>query len=86
MEPWKSMEALHLVASCCLLLTSITPCPGPPFHLAGHELIYLVSFTKYHSNLKLYSDFRNKMISEENLIMSNLNIDKILKEQEDYGD
>ena len=42
-------------------------------------LIYLVSFTKYHSNLKLYSDFRNKMISEENLIMSNLNIDKILK-------
>ena len=42
-------------------------------------LIYLISFTKCHSNLKLYSDFRIKMISEENLILSNLNINKIIE-------
>ena len=44
-----------------------------------HYLIYLISFAKYHSNIKLYSDFRIRMISEENLIVSNLNINKIIK-------
>ena len=44
-----------------------------------HYLAYLLSFTKFHSNIKIYSDFRIKMISEENLILSNLNINKILK-------
>ena len=46
-----------------------------------HYLIYLISLRKYHSNIKLYSDFRIKMISEENLILTNLNMNKILKNE-----
>ena len=45
----------------------------------GHYLTYLISFAKYNSNIQMFSDFRVKMISEENLILSNLNIDKILR-------
>jgi hypothetical protein len=48
-----------------------------------HYLAYLISLTKCHPNLRLYSDFRIKMISEENLILSNLNINKILKKMND---
>ena len=44
-----------------------------------HYLTYLISFARYNSNIKILSDFRVKMISEENLILSNLNIDKLLK-------
>ena len=44
-----------------------------------HYLAYLISFTKYYSYIQLYSDFRIKMISEENLILSSLNIDKLFK-------
>ena len=46
-----------------------------------HYLIYLISLKKYHSNIKLYSDFRIKMISEENLILTNLSVNKILKNE-----
>ena len=42
-------------------------------------LIHLISFTKLHKNIKLYSDFRIKMISEENLILCTLNIAKMQK-------
>ena len=42
-----------------------------------HYLAYLISLTKCYSNIKLLSDFRIKMISEENIILNNLNIDKI---------
>ena len=42
-------------------------------------LLHLISFTKLHPNIKLYSDFRMKMISEDNLIMCNLNISKLQK-------
>jgi hypothetical protein len=42
-------------------------------------LSYLISLKKYHSNIKIYSDFRKKMISEENIILNHLNIDKILQ-------
>ena len=45
-----------------------------------HYLAYLIPFTKYYSYIQLYSDFRIKMISEENLILSNLNIDKLFKQ------
>ena len=47
-----------------------------------HYILYLISLKKNYSNIKLYSDFRIKMISEEKLIMCNLNIDKLLKK---YG-
>ena len=43
-----------------------------------HYLNYLITLNKRKSNIYLYSDFRFKMISEENLILSNLNINKIL--------
>ena len=42
-------------------------------------LFYLISLNKNNSNIQLYVNFRNKMISEENLIMCNLNIDKLMK-------
>ena len=42
-------------------------------------LLYLISFAKFHPNIKIYSDFRIKMIREENLILSNLNIYKMIK-------
>ena len=42
-------------------------------------LCYLISLKKQHTNLKLYKDFRAKMISEENLILTNLNIDSLMK-------
>ena len=42
-------------------------------------LLHLISFTKLHKNIKLYSDFRIKMISEENLILCALNISKMQK-------
>ena len=42
-------------------------------------ILYLISFKKKHSNIQLYSDFRIKMISEENLILSYLNIDKLIQ-------
>ena len=43
-----------------------------------HYLSYLLSLAKNNSNnIELYADFRIKMISEENLIMSNLKIDKL---------
>ena len=44
-----------------------------------HYLCYLISLKKHYTNMKLYKDFRAKMISEENLILSNLNIDKLVK-------
>ena len=43
-----------------------------------HYLNYLVTLNKPKSYIHVYSDFRFKMISEENLILSNLNINKIL--------
>ena len=48
-----------------------------------HYLAYILSLSKYHSNIRIYSDFRIKMISEENLILSNLNINRILKKYKD---
>ena len=48
-----------------------------------HYLAYLIPFTKNHPYIKIYSDFRIKMISEENLIINNLNIDKLLKKSKD---
>ena len=45
-----------------------------------HYLCYLLSLSKNKSNnIQLYEDFRIKMISEENLIMSNLKIEKLLE-------
>ena len=44
-------------------------------------LCYLISFKKCHSNIQLCIDFRIKMISEENLILSHLNIDKLFKKE-----
>ena len=44
-----------------------------------HYLAYIIPFSKWHSNMQIYSDFRIKMICEENLIMNYLNIDKMLK-------
>ena len=44
-----------------------------------HYICYLITLKKKYSNMKLYKDFRVKMISEENLILSNLNIDILLK-------
>ena len=48
-----------------------------------HYLAYLIPFTKCYPKIKLFSDFRIKMISEENLIINNLNIDKLLKKSKD---
>jgi hypothetical protein len=43
-------------------------------------LYYLITLHKNdNSFFQLYSDFRYKMISEENLILSNLNIDKLIQ-------
>ena len=42
-------------------------------------LFFLISFRKCHSNIQIFSDFRIKMISEENLIKCNLNIDKLMQ-------
>lgn len=42
-------------------------------------ILFLISLKKKHSNIQLFIDFRTKMISEENLILSNLNIDKLLQ-------
>lgn len=42
-------------------------------------LFFLISFKKCHSNIQIFSDFRIKMISEENLIKCNLNIDKLMQ-------
>ena len=42
-------------------------------------LLHLISFSKLHKNIKIYSDFRIKMISEENLILCTLNISKMQK-------
>ena len=44
-------------------------------------LIYLLSFNKKHSYIQVYEYFRKRMISEENLILNNLNIEKILKKE-----
>ena len=48
-----------------------------------HYLAYLMRFAKYHPYIKIYSDFRIQMISEENLIINNLNIDKLLRKSRD---
>ena len=45
----------------------------------GDYLSYLITVKTSHANIQLYHDFRVKMISEENLILSNLNIDKLMK-------
>ena len=50
-----------------------------------HYLAYLIPFAKYHPYIKIYSDFRIQMISEENLIINNLNIDKLLKKSKDVN-
>ena len=42
-------------------------------------LSYLITFKNCHSNIQLYHDFRINMISEENLILSHLNIDKLFQ-------
>ena len=42
-------------------------------------LLYLLSCTKCNSNIRLYSEFRRRMISEENLILNYLNICKLFK-------
>ena len=42
-------------------------------------LSYLITLHKYNSFVQVYSDFRTKMISEENLILSNLNIDSLIQ-------
>ena len=47
-------------------------------------LLYVISFTKLNQNIKIYSDFRIKMISEENLILCNLKISKLQKNYK-YG-
>ncbi len=44
-------------------------------------LKYLITLNKCHSYMKYYEYFRIRMISEENLILSNLNIEKILKKE-----
>ena len=44
-------------------------------------LKYLLSFNKKHSYIQVYEYFRKRMISEENLILNNLNIEKILKKE-----
>ena len=43
-----------------------------------HYLSFLLSLKKNYPNIKIYMDFRKKMISEENIILNNLNIDKII--------
>ena len=43
-----------------------------------HYLSYLISLKKLHTNINLYSEFRIKMISEENLIFTKLKMDKLL--------
>ena len=47
-------------------------------------MLYVISFTKLNQNIKIYSDFRIKMISEENLILCNLKISKLQKNYK-YG-
>ena len=44
-----------------------------------HYLCYLISLNKNNSKLQLYHNFRIKMISEENLILSNLNINELMQ-------
>ena len=44
-----------------------------------HYIMHLICQTKYHPYIKYYEDFRIRMISEENLIMNYLNIEKIKK-------
>ena len=48
-----------------------------------HYLAYLIPLIKCYPNIKLYSNFRIKMISEENIILNNLNIEKLLKKSKD---
>ena len=48
---------------------------------------YLIPFKDNSSNnIKLYADFRIKMISEENLILSNLNVDKLMEKYKNEND
>ena len=44
-----------------------------------HYLMYLICLTKRYSYINYYEYFRIRMISEENLIMNYLNIEKIKK-------
>ena len=44
-----------------------------------HYLAYIITLNKNYSNIQLYSNFRRKMISEECLILNNLNINTIVK-------
>ena len=44
-------------------------------------LKYFLSLNKRHSYMQVYEYFRKRMISEENLILNHLNIEKILKKE-----